>query len=51
MRDLWKSVREKSELKTFEIPCSFWPASDPQDGPDWVVKVINNLEIHVSKEC
>ena len=43
--------REKSELKTLEIPCSFWPASDPPGGPDLAVKVINNLKIYVSKKC
>ena len=36
--------REKSELKTLEIPCSFWRARP-------AVKVINNLKIHVSKKC
>ena len=42
---------ERSELKTLEIPSSWWPAPDPPGGPDGAAKVINNLEIYVSKKC
>ena len=43
--------REKSELKTLEIPSSLWLAPDPPGGPNWTVKVINNLKIYVAKKC
>ena len=45
------SYREKSELKTLEIPSSWWPAPDPPGGPYPAAKVINNLKIYVSKKC
>ena len=43
--------REKSELRTLEIPSGWWPAPDPPGGPDRAAKVINNLKIYVSKKC
>ena len=43
--------RDKSELKTLEIPNGWWPAPGPPGGPDPTAKVINNLKIYVSKKC
>ena len=46
---IWEcaSHGERSELKTLEIPSSWWPAPDQLGGPDPAAKVINNLKIYV----